>query len=51
MRDTLTNVANVHEAAVDMDAGLAYVVPEDGFEVEKAIAALGETGKYTASLN
>ncbi|MDF1700160.1 MAG: hypothetical protein P1V36_03250 [Planctomycetota bacterium] len=48
MRDTLLD-ENVKDAAVDYDAGLAYLIPEDGYTAQEAIAALGKSGKYTAT--
>lgn len=48
VRDTLLDRPDVKEAAVDYDAGLAYVLPEGRFDAAGAIAALGDGGKYTA---
>ncbi|MEM7164577.1 MAG: hypothetical protein AAF581_03895 [Planctomycetota bacterium] len=48
MRDTLLALADVKDAAVDYDQGLAYVLPAGNFDTEQAIAALGEGGRYSA---
>ena len=45
VRDALLD-GNVKEAAVDYDAGLAYVVPGEGYTANDAIAALDKTGRY-----
>ncbi len=45
VRDTLLS-GNVDEAAVDYDAGLAYVMPKDGYTADDAIAALAKTDRY-----
>ena len=45
VRDTLL-AGNVEEAAVDYDAGLAYVLPKDGYTADDAIAALAKTDRY-----
>ena len=50
MRDTLLEVAGVQDAAVDIDKGLAYVVPGTEFDASRAIAALGEGGQYSAKV-
>ncbi len=50
VRDALLDQPNVKEVAIDYDKGLAYVLPDGDFDVEKAISALGEDGKYTASI-
>ena len=50
VRDTLLDQPNVKDAAVDYDKGLAYVLPDGNFDTDKAIAALGEDGKYTAKI-
>ena len=47
MRGTLLD-GNVKDAAVDYDAGVAYVLPNDGYSAEDAIAAINKTGKYQA---
>ena len=47
VRDTLLD-ENVKDAAVDYDAGVAYVLPSDGYTAEAAIAAINKTGKYEA---
>jgi hypothetical protein len=47
VRGTLLD-ANVKQAAVDHDAGLAYVVPVEGQTAEDAIEALNRTGRYRA---
>ena len=41
---------NVKDAAVDYDAGLAYVVPGEGYTAEKAVAAIGKSGRYKAQV-
>ncbi len=50
VRDTLLDQPNVKKAAVDYDKGLAYVLPEGDFDAAKAIAALGDGGKYSAKV-
>ena len=45
VRDTLLG-GNVEDAAVDYDAGLAYVLPKDGYTADDAIAALAKTERY-----
>ena len=50
MRDTLLDLADVKDAAVDYDKGLAYVVPDGEFDSGKAITALGDGGKYSAEV-
>ena len=35
---------------MDYDAGLAYLIPNEGYTAEKAIQAVGRSGKYTATL-
>lgn len=49
VRDTLLS-QDVKEAAIDYDAKKAYIVPADGFKPQDAIAALKETGRYTATV-
>ena len=49
VRDTLLS-QNVKEAAVDYDAGMAYVIPKDGYTAQDAIAAINDTGRYQAKL-
>ena len=41
---------NVKKAAVDYDAGLAYLVPGDGYTADQAIEAVGRSGKYKAKV-
>ena len=45
MRGTLLD-GNVQEAAVDYEAGLAYILPNDGYTADDAVAALNDTGRY-----
>ncbi len=49
MRDTLLDQPNVKDVAVDYDGGLAYVLPDGDFDTAKAVAALGESGQWTAT--
>ena len=49
VRGTLLD-QNVKEAAIDYDAGLAYVLPGDGFTGADAVAAVNETGRYSAKM-
>lgn len=50
MRDALLELPDVNDAAVDYDKGVAYVIPKGEFDKARAIKALGESGKYTATI-
>lgn len=50
VRGTLLDRPDVKEAAIDYDKGLAYVVPDGKFDAAAAIAAIGDSGKYTAKI-
>lgn len=49
MRDALLD-GNVKDVAIDYDAGLAYVLPGEGYTAEDAVAAINKTGRYEAKL-